>query len=179
MTAWREKKQWVPLDLTGRLVSWPGSRRPDLYIAVAGQFDVEANPRYRREEDGRTWCNIYVWDVTRALQAEVPHWVGPDMRPASMGAVGATEQTANEMVEWLRAGRGGWRSLRSREEAFETAQTGRPVVVGWRSPLGQIGHVAMVLPWSRIAQAGRTNLFSEPLERGFGALKELEFFGHD
>jgi hypothetical protein len=65
------------------------------------------NARYRpdfNQEKGRwrTWCNIYVHDVTRAMWASIPHWVQARGR--------WHELTANATFDWLRSeGRGrGW-----------------------------------------------------------------------
>ena len=51
-----------------------GNRSMDNYQAVLNEFGVETNPRYL-QRNGNTYCNIFVWDATKAMGAEIPHWV--------------------------------------------------------------------------------------------------------
>ena len=62
-----------------------GNRSAANYNAVLDQFSVGNNPRYARR-NGNTYCNIFVWDATRAMGAEIPHWVDQQGRPAEVGA---------------------------------------------------------------------------------------------
>src|SRR5438067_1564270 len=57
------------------------------YAAVVKQFDVANNGRYTPNQQGKgeTYCNIFLWDVTRALACEVPHWVDADGNPSAVG----------------------------------------------------------------------------------------------
>jgi hypothetical protein len=179
--AWREKAPWV--SLVPRVISRPGCRDPRQYIEVAKSFDVLDNPRYRSNETRYglppgTYCNIYVWDVTSAMQSEAPHWIDVFKRPAGVAAPGTTETTANGLIDWFHEGRCGWRKMDDAREAYAIADTGRPVVACWRSPPGRVGHVAMVMPGNVIAQAGANNLWLEPIAHGFGGLVP-EFFGHE
>lgn len=52
-------------------------RHPLLYSAIINQFGVETNPRYR-PRNNNTYCNIFVWDVSSAMGAEIPHWINPN-----------------------------------------------------------------------------------------------------
>ena len=100
-------------DIVDADVPWnvPTHRSRENYNAVLDYFNVGnslgdkvkdhkrlENDRYRRI-DPRTWCNIYVHDVTRAMWANIPHWVGK------------SELSANRTVRWLDSDQGrknGW-----------------------------------------------------------------------
>jgi hypothetical protein len=100
-------------DIVDPDVPWndPPNRSPENYNAVLDYFNVGnslgrkvedhkrlENDRYRRI-DLSTWCNIYVHDVTRAMWANIPHWVG------------RSELNANRTVRWLDSKKGrenGW-----------------------------------------------------------------------
>lgn len=141
-------------------------RSPEHLRMVLAQFDVVSNPRYQPRA-GATFCNIFVWDCTRALAAEIPHWLN------------GRELNANELVAWLyREGRHfDWWKVDA-PEARAAADAGRPVVATWRNPVPtKSGHVAMILPGGRIAQAGARCLFDVPLVEGFGQLA-VEFWAH-
>jgi len=169
----RNEPLWAPLQ------SYAFGRSKERLLEVAGQFAVTVHPRYAKEHTDactRTWCNIYVWDVTSAMHAEVPHWVGPSRDPAAPGPHN-TELTANDMIDWLGVGRGEWTRMADADQAYSWADLGRPVVATYRARTGQHGHVAMVLPGRRIAQAGAVNIFNSPLALGFGSLPVV-FFGH-
>ena len=152
-----------------------GVRDPDLYDAVINQFAVENNPRYTPGYQGRgeTYCNIFVWDVTRSMNAEIPHWVNrQDGSPADVGK--GSELDANGVVSWL-ASSGptyGWTCV-SAEDAQDYANKGFPTVVGMQKR--PIGHVAIVRPGKStpqggpsIAQAGGKNRNNISVADGFG-----------
>jgi hypothetical protein len=100
-------------DIVDADVPWnnPTRRSRDNYNKVLDYFNVGnslgkdvadhkrlENDRYRRI-DLRTWCNIYVHDVTRAMWANIPHWVEK------------SELNANRTVRWLDSDKGrtnGW-----------------------------------------------------------------------
>jgi hypothetical protein len=63
-------EQWKPA--TPAITSDQSLRSPELYRAVIDQFQVGTAERYRPFRNGNTYCNIYVWDVTRAMGAEIP-----------------------------------------------------------------------------------------------------------
>lgn len=137
---------------------------------VVDQFDVENNPRYK-PRDGLTFCNIFAWDVSRALACEIPHWWFGD------------EQDANQTHTWLAGGNGqrhGWSQV-DEFAAQRLAREGRPVVASWKNPNPKKpGHIALLLPSPeglgiRIAQAGTRNLFDRPVKDGFGDLPYLLF----
>ena len=132
---------WVPT--TPAIVSTEGYRDPQLYSAVVSQFRVEMAGRYQ-PRDGKTYCNIFVWDVTSAMGAEIPYrtdsvtgepW--PDDRS------NAISMSAARMDAWLETfgSSYGWREVDART-AQMYANQGRPAV----TTAGSIGHVQMVVP---------------------------------
>lgn len=155
----RSTRRWETTQAP--LASLEGQRTRALYDAVIDQFDVARNPRYARR-GGDTWCNIFAWDVTRAMGAEVPHWAS------------GRELDANSMHRWLaREGAArGWRRVTA-QEAQTWANLGRPAVATWYNPQGT-GHVAIVRPGAltgrgpTIAQAGARNFNHGQLQDGFG-----------
>jgi len=155
-------EQWRPT--TPAITSDLNSRSPELYRAVINQFQVETAERYRPFRNGNTYCNIYVWDVTSAMGAEIPLYTDPatgqpryypDTRGAkSMGAIA--------MEQWLSTcgPAYGWREADA-ETAQMYANRGKPAV----TTAGSLGHVQIICP-SRdgkfdkirgvtVAQAGR------------------------
>lgn len=128
--------RWDPVPLA--VTSCPSCRSPDALDEVIDQFSVETNPRYAPEDvtgDGRdeTWCNLFAWDVTRALCAELPHWWR------------GRELTANGLYDWLlQYGRHfGWGEGRA-VEALAAANAGRPAVAAAAGGERQQGHSGQV-----------------------------------
>ena len=103
-----------------------------------------------------TWCNIFVWDVTCAMGAEVPHYVDEAGRTERVGE--GVEVTANATARWLETygAAQGWREEGEREAA-RAAEAGMPALAVWHNTSGH-GHVAVVVPGRNgklhIAQAG-------------------------
>ncbi len=142
------------------LHSEAGQRSPTLYDNVINQFAAGNNPRYAHQ-NGSTYCNIFAWDVTRAMGAEIPHWVDTSGNPTMLKG---NELNANAVNEWLHkhGARFGWR-MTTLSDAVDQANQGCPVVASWGNA-GGIGHIAMIRPgiataaegpW--MAQAGATN----------------------
>lgn len=142
------------------------------YFSVIEQFHVEQSPRYA--PDVNTYCNIFVWDVTRAMNAEIPHWVIND-DPQASSAVGASgafsvgpqdrqETRANDLVDWLKdyGQAHGWRRVDARM-AEQMAEEGRPsIAIAANVDPSHAGHVAMIRPATvndprgpALTQAGR------------------------
>ncbi len=176
---------WKPYPLT---VTRHDSTDADTASKVIAQFHVETNPRYTPRDlnkDGvrDTFCNIFLWDYSRAMGAEIPHWVLANGASAAVGM--GRELDANGVVEWMRAHgpTAGWRKI-VETEAREMAAQGYPTVVLWNHH-GGIGHVAVVRPGPNdvtlIAQAGSHNYETALISKGFGLLKEpaLEFWTHE
>jgi hypothetical protein len=175
--AWLDKPQDQALDAP--LKNDSGERSREAYVSVAAQFDVLHAPRYQRTRDGLTWCNIFAWDVTSAMGAEIPHWVTQAGSRAEPHEPGSRAILINEGVDLLRSGINGWRKLVDQREATFLADGGHPAVVAWQAPIGpHHGHIAMWMPGGLISQAGRENLWMMPVTRGFGFLRNLEWFAH-
>ncbi len=127
-----------------------------LYEEVIKGFDVEHEARYQMDPNGDTWCNVYVADVTSAMNAPIPHYCDPSTgAPMSKADSGGTWLNANAMQSWLsnHGSNYGWISC-TREEAIDYANSGRPTVATG------VGHIAMVAPQHEgedgvmLAQAG-------------------------
>jgi hypothetical protein len=181
-------REWIPASPA--LVGGESDRSPEKLRAIIDQFNVETAERYRPHRNGDdTYCNIFVWDVTRALGSEIPHYVDAVGAPAEYPNVsGAREQGAVAMERWLETAgaRYGWREADA-ETAQRYANAGRPAV----TTAGEIGHTQIVCP-SRsgdydpargvtVAQAGSrvlnyayiTDVFSQ------NGLKSVRYFVHD
>jgi hypothetical protein len=136
------------------------------YFQVIEEFRVEEAPRYMA--DDWTYCNIYLWDVTSAMGAEIPHWTradDPNGDPVAFTGdkTGLQEMTVNLIVPWLAwHGRAyGWRRVDLRM-AQEMAEAGHPsIAIAANRNLNASGHVAVIRPASvgdprgaAISQAG-------------------------
>ncbi len=159
---------WNPVNAP--IQSTPGNRSVTRYNDVINQFAVGVNPRYARR-DGNTYCNIFVWDVTKAMGAEIPHWWQ------------GRELNANATNDWLHQNGAahGWRKV-SAAEAQAYANQGKPAVASWKNP-GGIGHIGMVRPGEitaggpALAQAGASNFNRGHVADGFGN-RPVEYWVH-
>lgn len=166
------------------------NRNPVSYKQALSQFDVANNQRYRQRDtngDGNidTFCNIFLWDGSRALGCEIPHFQlfyikGPDGK----GMLSGKEFNANAVANWFAGTEdevAGWREV-NQEQAVDRASKGFPTVIIWRNPSG-IGHVGWVIPSAapglRVAQAGAVNFFDGDYRKGFGNASPLKFYTHD
>jgi hypothetical protein len=114
------------------------------YSKVIEQFRVDESRRYA--PDVWTYCNIFVWDVTRAMNTEIPL------------------TSVNKMVGWLnkQGQTHGWRRVDLRM-AQQMADEGRPsVAIASSIDPKEHGHVVVIRPGSvgdsrgaAISQAGR------------------------
>ena len=171
---------WVPVDAPAK--GSPSARNADTYNNVINQFAVGNNPRYE-PRDGNTYCNIFAWDVTKAMGAEIPHWVDANGNPAAQGK--GRELDANDTNTWLNqhGEKNGWRKV-SAEEAQRLANEGHPAVASWNNPDG-IGHIAVVRPGEvtgngpSIAQAGSENFNDGHVYDSFPRGAEVEYFVND
>jgi hypothetical protein len=179
--------EWVPA--TPAVVNAPSNRSPENYNEIVRQFDVTAATRYAPGRNGHTYCNIFVWDVTRALGCEVPHYIDP-ASGAPMeypDTAGANELNALAMGRWLASTgqRYGWREV-TPEQAQLQANLGHPAV----AVSGSVSHISMVVPSETpynpalgvaVAQAGSIvtnysylgNIYSD------NGLKSVRYFAHD
>jgi len=161
-------KAWLPAAL--RVTGNAANRDAATLRQVINQFNVESAERYRPNRNGKTYCNIFLWDVTRALDCEIPHYVDrltgqPRIYPDTTGAY---ELDASGTHDWLlRHGADhGWYEV-SAEEAQYHANAGYPAVTAWKNNDGGPGHVQVVCPAHNggydgargvtVAQAGSRN----------------------
>lgn len=180
-------------EATAGLTSVPGRRNASLYAAVMNQFNVENHQRYAINKMGNndTYCNIYAWDVTKAMGAEIPHYVDSNNQPTTSSAKGARAVNANGMNNWLNSSAGkanGWRKV-SAQEAQMLANQGYPAVASWKNPSGH-GHISMVAPSKdgrydssrgvAISQAGADLIQYGYISQVYkkSALKNVEYFVH-
>ena len=184
------QRQWIPS--TPKNISDESNRSPENYNNVIEQFDVTHNIRYTRNtmdgksKKGVTWCNIFAWDVTKAMGAEIPHWYDPVTgEPTAVGAKGAKEMGTTGMNQWMDqfGSKFGWREMTA-AEAQAAANSGKPTVAL------STGHVAMVVPSEsgynpipngpRITQAGASNFENGTTKGGFGReYSQVRYFTHD
>jgi LysM repeat protein len=168
------------------LTNSSGQRDTGIYSQLINQFAVGDNPRHLAGH-GKTYCNIFVWDVSRAMGAEVPHWINAAGNIAAPGAAGANEININGGVNWMKShgvSEHDWRKA-TPAQAQDAANQGLISVVMWKNPTGGHGHTAVIRPGSinnkgpEIAQAGRHNFNRGRITDGFGNLSPLEYFIHD
>jgi hypothetical protein len=95
-----------------------GRRSKNLYQQVIQQFAIGHNPRYEPDGPGQPRGHIYVWDVSRAMNCEVPHFVG------------TKELTLAQTCDWIRheGPARGWRRAAAKD-AVKAAQAGQLVLV--------------------------------------------------
>ncbi|MGI6160425.1 MAG: hypothetical protein ACOYJD_00135 [Christensenellales bacterium] len=169
------------------------NRNAELYTAVIAQFDVANNPRYavNKRGNGDTYCNIFMWDVTRAMGAEIPHYVNPQTQEPMYypDIKGAKHMSANRIYDWLGSvgSKYGWHEV-SAEQAQMLANEGRPVVTTLKNNSGH-GHVQVVCPSKdgkydaargvTIAQAGRRLFEYTSIKNIYNAsLPKVKYYAH-
>jgi hypothetical protein len=151
----------APKELTSRdlwkainapLQSREGRRTADLYKQVINQFAAGTNPRYEPEDPNRPRAHIFVWDVTRAMNAEIPHFVGP------------RELSLSQTCDWLRheAPMRGWRRADA-EGAAAAANAGKPAVAIPKD--SSVKALAMVRP-GELGPDGRPRFAAAGIKRG-------------
>ncbi|MFL6209042.1 MAG: LysM peptidoglycan-binding domain-containing protein [Pyrinomonadaceae bacterium] len=159
--------------ITPPLTNDANNRSADVYAQVINQFAVGNNPRYLPGQ-GNTYCNIFVWDVTRALGAEIPHWLNAAGQRAAPFSPGAHEVNINGGIDWMHSHgvpEQGWRSATD-VEAQNAANAGQLAVVLWKNPIHH-GHTAIVRPGTitakgpATAQAGAINFNMGHMKDGF------------
>jgi hypothetical protein len=99
------------------LQSREGKRTREVYEMVVKQFGVLVNPRYADDAPGKIRGHIFAWDVSRAMNCEIPHFVG------------AKELTLAQTCDWLRheGPMRGWKRVMD-ADIVEAANSGRLVV---------------------------------------------------
>lgn len=181
----KDPRAWV--EVNPELIILPTQRSAANLLAAAKQFEVETNPRYVAGHDNdpatgkETYCNIFLWDFTKAMSCEIPHWVDPATGvEVPMGK--GKENSANGLCDWM-AQHGlenSW-MICSEKQARVRATAGFPTVCCWKNA-GGIGHVSAIMPgldFTHSTQAGGTNFFDKNLRSGFGNAGPLIFYTHD
>ncbi len=197
-----KSNQWVAI--TAPITNDKDHRTAYEYARVIDQFNVEESERYQPHP--ATYCNIFAWDVTRAMGAELPHWVlkSDESRSATDQDGKPTvsddqreELNVNATVAWLKkhGNDNGWRRVDARG-AQQFAAEGRPAVAIWANPQGEHGHIAMIRPGTAphetggleegvaVAQAGGKKVILEAahLAEGFhdpDLEKTVEYWYHE
>lgn len=174
---------WLPCPLT--VCSNQGARSPRNLEDVVRALRVDTDPRYAPRDlnaDGtrETFCNIFLWDFSRAMGVEIPHWVDAQGCPCAPGK--GLELNANATVRWMVSygvPHYGWEQVLE-PVARARVLRGEPTVALWQNHSG-IGHVAALVPArtgeTYIAQAGAACFSRGPLSRGFGRLSPV-FYSH-
>ncbi|MCL2012245.1 MAG: hypothetical protein FWG75_05595 [Cystobacterineae bacterium] len=169
------------------------NRSAQNYNEVIDQFVVGVNHRYQKGQQGgsETYCNIFVWDVTRAMGAEIPFWTdkkGNAITPpeneehkTELLNKGYKPNTANDMHDWLEknGAQNGWIKVTA-DDAQKAANKGQLTVASWKNTevdnngKPRSGHVGIVRPGKTnkngpaLAQAGRNNFNKGHVKNGFG-----------
>lgn len=165
----------APKELTNRDVwkavqppvqSREGRRSADAYQNVIDQFAVGKNPRYEPDAPDKPRSHIFVWDVSRAMNCEIPHFVG------------AKELSLAQTVDWLRheGPMRGW--TRATEEDAQKAALGGQLAVVLPRDI-KLKLMAIVLPEEALlvaaAAKGRGRKLTVPEALGVHA---VEYFVH-
>lgn len=169
----------VPPELSGRdvwkavqapVISREGRRTKALYDQVVKQFGVTVNPRYDDDAPGKPRGHIFVWDVSRAMGCEIPHFVG------------AKELTLAQTCDWVRH-EGPMRGWRRVNDLLDTIEAGKMVVAIPKAPT--VKHIAVVAP-QEPSPDGKPRFTGACLIRSdAGAMREMfgvmaiEYFFHE
>ena len=174
-------------DVTPHFIN-TGLRNAQNYNKIIDQFNVETNKRYKISGKS-TWCNIYAWDVMRAMNVPFSHWVykgTPLTFNEARKLKGVDECNVSKHLSWLNTygTKYNWRKI-SASEAQKRANKGYPTLV-----LDSKGtHIAVVRPetstWKYksnnpiISQAGKYNVKYGYAKKYFGSDKTLVYWTHD
>lgn len=152
----------APAELTGRDVwkavqapvqSREGRRSAELYQNVIDQFAVGKNPRYEPDAPDKPRGHIFVWDVSRAMNCEIPHFVG------------AKELSLGQTVDWLRheGPMRGW-TRANEDDAAGAALEGHLAIVLPKDV--KVKQLAVVLPMEERAADGKPFVAGAGKNRG-------------
>ncbi len=151
-----------------------GRRARYAYEQIIKQFAVGTNPRYDADGPNGARGHVFIWDVSRAMNCEIPHFEG------------SHELSLEETCAWLRnegAARG-WRTIPA-AEAIQMANDGRMVIA--LADDVRPSAMALVPPQElqpsgaihpRVAGAGQSRGALAESDAILGA-GEVIYFGHD
>ncbi len=162
----------VPI-LLPLVVGCVGQRSAQRTNDVTAQFNLKHDPRYVPAE-GLTFCNIWAWDFSRAMGAEVPHWVdGREMTANEYGRPGGWFETEGQRL--------GWREVRSTGSVLAEVNAGNVVIAVLHNPGGH-GHITPVVPDLHrvtVANVGVQNFQRVPIEQAYGHfLPQVRYWVH-
>jgi hypothetical protein len=137
-----------------------GNRSAETYLNVIHQFAVGVNPRYDPDGD-KPRGHIFIWDVTRAMGAEIPHFLG------------IKELNLAQTVDWIRhdALMKGWQRA-DISLALQVAAAGAPVLAVPKEI--KTKWIGVVRPNER-AKDGKPLLSAAGKERGNGLTVQQAF----
>jgi hypothetical protein len=130
-----------------------GRRSRETYRMVINQFAVGKNPRYAPDAPDKPRAHIFVWDVSRAMNCEIPHFVGPK------------ELSLAQTVDWLRheGPMRGWLRV-TIENAKAEALEGKLVVAVPKDT--RVSQLAVVLPEEETSSDGKPYVAAAGKARG-------------
>lgn len=145
--------------LKAPFTSREGKRSKALYEQVVQQFAIGHNDRYDEDGPGKPRGHIYVWDVSRAMGCEIPHFTG------------ARELSLAQTIDWLKTEgpMRGWVRV-AEADATDIAERGLLVVVIPKEM--RVRHIAIVTPQEH---SGRPLLTGACLVVGAGVDMEQMF----
>lgn len=189
------------MPVTPSFISRAGERDTATLDAVLNQFKVETALRYHPLLN-RTFCNIFAWDATSAMNAEIPHWIDKRTQmpytydPAltyNENARLANEVRVNTLYDWMQSHSSaiGYREV-AEEEARRAANSGKPAVGIWKNPdPKRSGHIVVLRPFDPdkggdpnrtfIAQAGSNTHNYASIDKVFKSdkMKTVKFYVHE
>jgi hypothetical protein len=146
-------------------------RSRGLLQQVLAQFAVGTNPRYEADSPSRPRAHVFVWDVSRAMGCEIPHFLG------------AKELSLGQTVDWLRleGPMNGWKRT-DEDDAFARANAGQLVLVMPKDVKAKA--MGIVMP-GRPTPSGDLPLCGAMLQRGYKlttqqllGVRQVELFWH-
>lgn len=151
--------------------------------AVIDWLGVEKSKRYQ-PGGGRTYCNIYAYDVAYASGAYLPRVWWTDKAIAELEAgrevkaqydLTIREMNANSLHNWLRdyGARFGWTRTFSLTDLQECANRGGVAIIcARRKDLARSGHIVIVAPETAqmTANRGTDGLVTRPLQSQAGSV---------
>lgn len=100
-----------------------GRRSKRGYLNVIAQFAAGHNPRYAPDAKGQPRSHVFVWDVSRAMGCEIPHFLG------------GRELSLAQTVDWMKLSsqQRGWRKVKL-ETALQQVELGNLAIMVPRDP---------------------------------------------
>ncbi len=201
-----ENPSWVSQDITVALeapiTNIKEERTAINYYNVLAEFRVETALRYQ-PKSGKTFCNIYAWDVANAMDIILPHYLTKELMLADKDAY-YYSASANVYACFLEV-RGleyGWKIVEAKE-AQERANDGFMTIGVWKNSNAATdengvsahypsGHIVVVRPQPTgsvyqnskgpyIAQAGSFNTMNANISDVFNILQRpnVVYYTHD